>query len=1048
MRRIVTIFVASLLTGVVPADAQYFGQNKVQYRVFDWSFIQSPHFDVYYYKGGKSLAEFSSRAAEDAYRQISKYLNWDLRKRVSVIIYNSHNDFQQTNVTYEYMPEGVGGVTELFKNRVVIPFEGSYEQFRHVIHHELVHALINDLVYGGSAQSLIQNRIRLRIPLWMNEGLAEYLSTDWDTQADMIMRDVAVHDRIPGIRELDYYMAYKGGQSVWKFISEKYGGEKIGEIFAQAKLHQDVTKAFQKSLGMDFKDLSKQWEKHLKKEYWPDVAGRDELEDFAHRITNHEELKNYFNISPSLSPDGSKIALISDRGGYSDIYILSAIDGREIKRLVKGNRTPEFEELKLLQPGITWSPDSKEIVFAAKAGRSDALYLVEVNTGKKRQITFDLDGIFTAAWSRDGDRIAFVGNKNEASDLYVYDMKTGKLENLTNDIFSDSEPSWSPDGRFIAFVSDRGDVLEVPEDFLMADHDYRRTDIYIIDMETGGIKRITDTPYSENYPVWFHTTNALAYTSDKNGVWNLYLHDLDSGKAKAISNVLTGIVQLSLSRDDQKLIFSGYSGIGFDIYSLSNPLKMHEREVTPSSFVLKLEERGGQEVMFLLPGEEEKEAEPLAIEHDPSAYSRYIFAPEYAQYNQTLTDSAAQSSAEPLSVDDYKNPDGTYKTHPYQTRFTLDLVSGQAGFSNVFGYQGSTLFAFSDILGDHRVFLGTELVVDLESSDYFFLYEYLKRRNDFSVALFHTADFFRPSYIHSIRLRHYSFDFSMARPFNRFFRGEFGFTHHFINRRVFELVGYNDYDIIDSLEQTLRLPTYRFSWVYDNSTWGFTGPSDGWRGNIQYIQSLPLYGDRMSFQTVMVDARRYFRLSQLYSIAMRVTTGRSFGRDAQKFLLGGVDNWIIGTGETNGKRDGSRFSYDQIDIFDSADPEYLKNVYFSIFVLPVRGSRFIERVGSKMVLTNFEFRFPFINYLALGFPLRVILGNILGVLFIDAGAAWDDNLQFRTPDGKEFDDFIAAYGMGIRINLGYTILRLDTAWDYQMRGSSKPQYYLSLGTDF
>ena len=53
---------------------------------------------------------------------------------------------------FRNMEEGVGGVTELFKNRVVVPFEGNYKQFRHVIHHELVHAVINEMFYGGSIQ--------------------------------------------------------------------------------------------------------------------------------------------------------------------------------------------------------------------------------------------------------------------------------------------------------------------------------------------------------------------------------------------------------------------------------------------------------------------------------------------------------------------------------------------------------------------------------------------------------------------------------------------------------------------------------------------------------------------------------------------------------------------------------------------------------------------------------------------------------------------------------------------------------------------------------
>ena len=85
------------------------------------------------------------------------------------MVYNSHNDFQQTNVISEYLEEGIGGVTELFKNRMVIPFEGNYRMYRHVIHHEMVHAVLNDMFYGGSIQSIISNNIRLQLPMWFNE---------------------------------------------------------------------------------------------------------------------------------------------------------------------------------------------------------------------------------------------------------------------------------------------------------------------------------------------------------------------------------------------------------------------------------------------------------------------------------------------------------------------------------------------------------------------------------------------------------------------------------------------------------------------------------------------------------------------------------------------------------------------------------------------------------------------------------------------------------------------------------------------------------------
>ena len=168
----------SILLFITVSYGQSFGQNKVQYRDFDWNYIQTPHFDIYYYGDQQSLAEFAAEVAEESYEQISIHLRWDLKRRVSIMVYNSHNEFQQTNVVGTYMREGIGGVTELFKNRVVFPFEGNYEQFRHVIHHELVHAVINDMVYGGRMQNVVSSRTKIRVPIWSNEGLAEYLSSN------------------------------------------------------------------------------------------------------------------------------------------------------------------------------------------------------------------------------------------------------------------------------------------------------------------------------------------------------------------------------------------------------------------------------------------------------------------------------------------------------------------------------------------------------------------------------------------------------------------------------------------------------------------------------------------------------------------------------------------------------------------------------------------------------------------------------------------------------------------------------------------------------
>ena len=1011
--------------------AQSFGQNKVQYKEFDWSLISSPNFDVYYYGEDTQLAEFTAEVSEEAHEQISKHLRWTLKKRVSIIVYYSHNDFQQTNVIWQYMREGIGGVTELFKNRVVLPFEGDYEQFRHVIHHELVHAILNDMIYDGNIQSVITGRVKLRIPLWANEGLAEYLSMNWDTKADMTLRDLSINERMPTVKELESYMAYKGGQSIWRFIAEKYGREKIGEIITAMKMTQNAEKGIERALGMDYEDLTKQWHKYLKKEYWPDVIGRDEIEDIAKRLTDHKKEKNYYNISPAVSPDGSKIAVLSDRSGYFDIYVLDAIDGKEIRRLVKGNRSVDFEELKLLQPGISWSPDSKRIVIAAKAGKSDALYLINVKTRKKEKFTFNLDGIFTAAWSPDGNQLAFIGTKDGASDVYVYNIDEEKLTALTSDIYSDSEPSWNNDGSVLVFVSDRnGDIAGLQPPEVIIEHDFSQKDIYAIDLSSGNISRITDTDHNEDYPIWSHTEkNTLFYVSDDGGVWNIYRYKPDSDPV-ALTNILTGAFQLSLTENDEYLVFAGYADMGWDVYSMSHPLEKDAMEVPPTRYIMN-QDNVSEDLIDLRRHKRSQWSTGRSTGRD---YQGWIFAREYDHFNQPM------ETPEDASADFVKDTtdltDEGYVSKAYKTRFTLDLVNGYASFNNVFGAQGMTMFAFSDILGDHQIYFGTEMVIDLKRSDYFFSYAYLTRPTDYYFSISHIANEYflgydMNGYQHRGLLRNFSLMSYLSHPFSRFMRVEGGLSYHYFSFSEWQEVNYYEFEEVSNEDFSVVLPVT--SWVYDNTVYGYTGPIDGFRQNTTLVVSPGWGSKKMDFKTLKMDFRKYYKIGRYSSLAGRLTLGTSRGANKQKFYLGGLQNWIYGTGETDGVKDNSHFRNNLLD-----GENDLEDVFFSEFVVPVRGRRYMEQVGSNVALANFEFRFPFL--LALGVPEKFMISNLGSHLFFDIGTAWDK--------GSEFEESIAGFGWGMKINMGYFLLRIDSAWDINESGYSKPQYYFSLGTDW
>lgn len=1014
-----------------------FGKNKVQYKNFNWSFIQTDHFDIYFYDGGTSIANFTATAAEEAYKSISKTMRYQLNNRIALMVYNSHNDFQQTNVVGEYMEEGIGGVTELFKNRVVVPFEGSYRQFRHVIHHELVHAVMNDMFYGGSIQSIISNNIRMQLPLWISEGFAEYEALRWDTNSDMFMRDATINTYLPPIQYLGGYFAYRGGQSVFFYIANKYGEQKIADILHRIKSLRNIDAGFKSAIGLSVEELSERWQKEQKVLYWPDVAKREEPEDFASRITNHVKENNFYNTSPAISPQGDKIAFISDRDDYFDVYVISTIDNK-IKKVVDGQRTKNFEELHLLTPGISWSPDGKRIALAAKSGARDAIYLIDVNNGDEEKIELELDGIFSVDWSRQGDKIVFVGNTSTQSDIYTYDLQSKQLVNVTEDPFSDADPMFSPDGKKIYFVSDRKNHLSknmIPANFRMVRFDYSQLDIYSIEPSTGNITRITNDDHSdETSPVVSPDGTKLLYVSDRNGNGNVYERNLVTNEDRPITNSITGVYQLSVSADGNKLAFSALNKAGFDIFLLKTPFekKLDVAQIEPTEYI-KRENRAVQDkkdstsatttVTTSIADSGSVYGENVRID-----FNNYVFVEEDVKSRDG--DFVSTPTPKTLAITGNIDDDSNFIVNKYKLNFSPDIVYGNAAFSTFYGVQGTTMMAFSDMLGDHQIYFLTNLLLDLKNSDYVLAYLYLPSYIDYGIQGYHSARFLYledPFGASLYRFRTWGISANASLPLDRFNRLEFGLSWMNLLRENLE------YTLLPNQKRSLIIPSV--SYVHDNTLWGYTSPNNGSRYNMNAMLSPKLGSNSLDFQTYTADYRKYFKFWKTYSFVMRYSGGISVGKNAQRFFIGGTDGWINREFENGG-----------IPIVNIEDFAFLTPA------LPLRGYNYNVLNGTKYALMNYELRYPFIQYLVTG-GLPIAIGNITGATFIDVGSAWTRESSFRgfakDVQGRTVSqDLLIGTGMGIRMFLFGLPLKIDVAWSYHGEGFSVPKYYFSLGGDF
>jgi len=1038
-------------------QAAFYGKNKVQYKNFEWQFIQTDHFDVYFAQDGYELAVFAAEAVEDAYESVRKLFRYDINNRISWIIYNSHNEFQQANAVDLYLEEGIGGVTELFKNRVIVPFEGNYKQFRHVIHHELVHAVFNDMYYGGSIQSIISSRTPLVLPGWFNEGMAEFAALGWDTNSDMFLRDASIHNYIPPINFLDGYFAYRGGQSVWYYIANKYGEQKIAEILSRIRTTRSIEQGFKSTIGLTLEELSERWLKEQKVLYWPDIAKREEPTDYAQRLTDHTKLRNFYNTSPAISPQGDKIAFLSNRSDYFDIYLMSAIDGEILDKLVKGQRTNDFEELKFLTPKITWSPDGKNIAFAVKSGESDAIVIVDVNSGSTEKLPFDLDAISSVDWSPTGDKIAFVGSKAPQADIYLYDLNTKQLENLTNDIFSDFDPAFSPDGKIVYFTSERGAYLTpsmIPRDFDMINFDYSQQDLYAIDITDKSVRRLTSTPHGdEGSPVASPDGKKLLFVSDRNGINNIYELEIETGATRPISNSLSGVYQLSLSRDGSKLAFASLHEAGFDLFLMRAPF---DRKLS----VAELEATEYYKTVLNLP-REEKPREVLTVnrptsdtvavrngvvvladttleEHRYRPGARidmrnFVFSERNMRDTSAYALTATPDRYERFEISGNRDAEGKFIPRKYKLNFSADLVYGTANYNTFYGLQGTTIMMFSDLMGDHQIVLQTNLQLDLKNSNYGIAYYYRPNRIDYGFQGFHNAQFLflgsEDGFTYLHRFRMWGLAAAASYPIDRFNRIDAALLWQNLSRDNL------DNPFIPPQRRSFLLPV--LTYVNDNSLWqgAWFGPNNGSKFFLTLYGSAKYSDESLDFLTTTMDYRDYTTFLHDYVFAFRMTAGMSNGGNRQSFFIGGTEGWIS-----------RRFEQNNFPIVNVEDYAFLTPV------MPLRGYNYNARNGSRYALANFELRFPLVRYFILG-ALPIGFQNILGTAFVDVGTAFSSTKGWQAfqkdAAGRSMPkDLLIGTGFGSRIFFFGFPLRIDVAWRFKGSGFSEPTYYFSLGPDF
>lgn len=987
------------LTTAAPAHAQYFGQNKVPYETFKFDVFRTPHWDLHFYAAEQDPARDASRMLERWNTRLSGVMGHTLTVRKPVILYADHPDFQQTNVISGQISEGTGGVTESLLDRMVLPLTGYYKESDHVLGHEAVHVFQYDIANKDSKSLQFE-----RSPLWLVEGMAEYLSVGpEDAHTAMWLRDALRRNDLPTIEQLTNsgkYFPYRYGEALWAYIGGTWGDEMVTKLFRES-LVDGFDKATIRLIALRSDSLSKRWHESIRKQYGPMLEGRTAPRETGRTLIAAKPGKPEYFVGPAISPDGKQVAYFHSGIRGVELKLADAATGEELAVLASPGLSTRFDALSFLYSAGSWSPDGQRLAFISYADGDNRIDIVNVaaRSIEQRIKPEGIGAVSTVSWSPDGRTLAFSGMAGGLSDLYLYDLSSGTVRRLTNDKFADLQPSWSPDGSTLVFISDRAGPLpegmEPGSDFARLSHAPLR--LTTIDVSSGRVEVLDGFAGAKHVsPQYAADGRSILFVSDVGGFTDLYRMDVVSGEMFQVTRTATGV-----------------SGI-----AASSPALSVSRGT--GSAVFSLFEEGGMMLASMTPDETMGQA-LVAVPVNAPATAAVL--------------PGAQRQTVARYVDDYGTgliAASTIEVRPYSAGLKLAYVGAPSVGASVGGPFGTTISgaasaAFTDVLGNHFLGIAATAGGTLRDLGGQVLYINSSRRWTWGAAVERAPYLYAYSTIDDN-----SIDYVLA---HLAVTGGTALTSYARNasQRIELSAGYQHYSYFvestplvtnDPDQGTVTLPApaplglgiASVALVGDDAVMGYTSPIAGTRYR---FEASPTLGS-LNYQSYLADMRRYTRMGQL-TLAVRGLHYGRFGRDSDSDRIGAI---FLG------------------------DPSLVRGYGYDTFnaseCTPVSGGslggsscpQFDRLLGSRVAVANVELRIPLFGARGLGL-IETVFPPLEISPFFDAGVAWtrssgpvwsgSTNSVERTP--------VMSAGITSRLNLfGFAVLEVFHARPFQRPG--------------
>lgn len=1096
----IIFFSSSSLAQFYNGSQLTFGKNRVQFFNHFWTFYKYNKFDTYLYQGGKSLAIFTAKYANDKIIAIEKKLDYQLENKIQFVIFNRLSDLKESNIGLISDDQyNVGGITHIVGSKVFIYYDGNHEHLKKQISAGIANVILNNLMFGQQITAKIKNAALLTLPDWYMQGLVSYLSEDWNVELDNEVKDGILSGSFEKFNRLTGEKSIYAGHSIWKFIADKYGEDKIPNILYMTKISKNVESGFLYVLGVSLKNFTREWIEYYNKKYY----FFDKQLEFPQQESSAKKPvcrlgrkdKNKVVQQIKISPDGKYAAFVTNDIGQYRVMLYNFETNKTKKIIKNGFRLDEKTDYSF--PVMAWHPLSNRLSFIIEKKGKIFLYYynIEEKTYEKTRL-FDFQKILSFSYSQNGKLLAMSAVMNGQTDIYVYNLASHTYEQITKDIYDDFDPVFVDDSKKIIFSSNRiNDTLNMTIKDSVTIPDSKQ-DIFMYDysLRKKILRHLTSTQMADETNPLLLEGNYISYLSDQNGVINRFTARIDStisfvdttthyrfyssvfpqtnyprnilnydvcqkmGKYAEITyykgkyNILQGelptfnnLNKITLNNSPYMDEFLKSKNFNFNnnlqrknILS-ADTIALNKTPVKKiDSSLYKPKEVDIDNYTFSIPTEKPKKIKPIVID--------------------TLT--IKNIKKDTLKLTDKKQEFVLPRQRNYDVEYSIDQLVNQVDFSflnNTYqpftnvgapiyinpGFNALFKIGVTDLLEDYRITGGVRLSVDLSNKEYILSFENLLKRLDKQI-LFHRQTMETTSADQSSIIKESSNEvlYILKYPLNQV--KALKFTGQLRNDKSSFLS--TDLNNLQNKDEIRNWCGLKAEFISDNTRNKGLNLYYGTRYKIFAEVYRQIDAKNKQLNVVGIDFRNYKKISRTFIWANRFAASTSFGTQKLVYYMGGVDNWLFPKFNKN--------------ITVATDQNYA----YQTLATNMRGFTQNIRNGNSFILLNSELRFPVFTFFV-NHPMRSeFLNNFQICTFGDMGTAWTGSNPYSVKNSlftrivqhdpitvtikTNKEPIVGGYGFGLRTKIFGYFVRGDCAWGVDDGVILPNIYYLSLSLDF